>query len=132
VHARTHAPNLEAIDLSHCNVTPAGILQFRSSRKLKHLMLTSTRPRINDEAVKEIATAWSDLEALGLGSGEITDAGLNHVRSLCRLRYLNVSRTEITDQGLESLTGLMHLTTLHAGYTTIADTSNVSTSSARR
>lgn len=114
-------PNLETIDLSYCKITAAGILQLRSSRKLKCLLLANTRPHTDDKTLKQIAAAWPDLESLSLADGGITDAGLTHVRNLRRLRYLNVSRTQITDNGLKSLAGLTHLTTLHAGYTKISD-----------
>ena len=114
-------PNLESIDLGGCNVTTEGILQLRSSRKLKRLGLDDIRPPLNDNDIGRIASAWPNLESISLGSCQITDAGLSHVGNLRRLRYLNVSRTQITDKGLGSLAGLSQLTTLHANNTRILD-----------
>lgn len=114
-------PNLETIDLGGGKLTPDGILQFRSSRKLKRLFLAGMRPPVSDGMLEQIARAWPGLESLSVDGGRITDEGLAHIGKLSRLHYLNLSGTQVTDRGLERLTGLAHLNTLHLDDTEITD-----------
>jgi hypothetical protein len=114
-------PNLEYINLTAGNVTVEGLLRLGSSRKLKAMQLADVRPRIDDNALEQIVSAWPHLESLCVRSSEITDAGLSHIGKLRHLRHLNVDRTRITGKGLESLTELSELRTLHACETDITD-----------
>ncbi|MEX2187079.1 MAG: hypothetical protein WD875_09810 [Pirellulales bacterium] len=114
-------PNLEAIDLGGCNVTPSGVLHLRSSRQLKHLHLSDFSSPLDEATMEQIATAWPHLQSLSLDGAQIADSAFAHVGKLRQLRYLNICRTQVTDEGLKTLGTLTRLTTLHAGNTKISD-----------
>lgn len=56
-----------------------------------------------------------------LSDMQITDAGLEHLKGLARLKYLNLSGTQVTDAGLARLQGLTSLTFLNLRDTRISD-----------
>ncbi len=62
-----------------------------------------------------------DLERVELHFIGITDAGLEHVEGLVKLRLLNLWGTKVSDAGLERLQGLTHLEILQLDHTEITD-----------
>ncbi len=48
-------------------------------------------------------------------SDHITDAGLEHLRGLTKLRFLNISGNAITDQAFKVLGTMPNITTLYVG-----------------
>ena len=57
------------------------------------------------------------LEKTGIG-----DAGMEHLKGLENLRYLNVYATKVSDAGLEHIKGLKNLTSLNLGDTLVSGT----------
>ncbi|QDT92331.1 Leucine Rich repeats (2 copies) [Gimesia algae] len=114
-------PNLQLLNLGGCHVTLEGILQLSSSRNLKQLHVPDVQPRLDDQAVARFIETWPHLESLGVGSSDLTDAGLSQIGKLKQLQWLNISRTQVTGSGLSSLTDLPHLKTLHANDTHVSD-----------
>jgi len=43
------------------------------------------------------------LQVLGLEKTQITDAGLEHLKGLAGLKYLNLNGTQVTDAGVQQL-----------------------------
>ena len=62
----------------------------------------------------------TNLETLSLVNTQITDAGLQHLKGLTKLRELRLY-TQITDAGLEHLEGLTNLESLFLGGTHLTD-----------
>jgi len=58
---------------------------------------------------------------LGLHQTRVTDAGLEHLKGLTKLRYLHLDYTKVTDAGLEHLKGLTSLTELDIHNTKVTD-----------
>lgn len=116
-----HLPNLEALDLSHTAVTPAGLLQLRTCRKLRYLMVTGMQVPFDENVLKAIARTWPGLQDLGLEKNPIPPGGFGSLAELKCLRSLNLSRTRVTDADLRSIAGLPHLQTLHINTTRITD-----------
>ena len=65
--------------------------------------------------------ALTKLETLGLGSTQITDAGLVHLKGLTKLESLTLSDTDVTDAGLEHLIAHTGLQTLSLRNTLITE-----------
>ncbi len=66
--------------------------------------------------------AMPNLQDLNLWySAYLTDAGLEHLKSLTKLRRLNLEQTPIGDAGLEQLAGITSLETLKLSETKIKD-----------
>jgi Leucine Rich repeat len=64
-----------------------------------------------DDNAMEYISKMTNLENLNLSSNvRISDAGLEHVRNLTKLKVLNLDRTGVTDSGLKHLKGLTCLT----------------------
>jgi hypothetical protein len=65
---------------------------------------------------------WSaNAAAVSLADSAITDAGLEHLRGLTKLRHLDLRRTRITDAGLVHLKGLTRLEQLDLRRTQVTD-----------
>jgi hypothetical protein len=76
----------------------------------------------NDAAMREIGgLRLKDLKVLSVAGSPITDAGLEHFRSLKQLRTLDLEGTSITDAGLGSLDGLDGLQHLYLDSTEVTD-----------
>jgi len=58
------------------------------------------------EHLKEL----TKLKALYLSNTQVTDAGLEHLKELTNLEWLDLSNTHVTDAGLQHLKGLTNLT----------------------
>ena len=66
--------------------------------------------------------AFRNVSAVTFTGTEITDAGLEHLKSLSQLKTLELYDTNITDAGLEHLKGLKQLEKLSLYHTRITDT----------
>ena len=64
---------------------------------------------LSASAVAKIATLKS-ITDLPVGETGITDAGLKHLGTMTRLRYLGLRGNPITDPGISHLTALTNLT----------------------
>ena len=62
------------------------------------------------------------LRSLNLGGTDVTDAELEHLKGWTKLQRLNLWGTKITDAGLERLEGLSGLQSLNLTDTTVTDT----------
>ena len=68
------------------------------------------------------AYRWpADLGVVQMANGDVTDATLEHLRALPKLRYLDVSDTKITDAGLATIAALPALVELRVARTAITE-----------
>jgi hypothetical protein len=109
------------LDLSHSDVTDAGLAHLRPLRRLTELNLGGCE-RITDLGLAHL-TALRRLKTLNLSRcPQITDKGIIHLRTLIRLEELDLSRCpQITDEGIKHLGTLPRLTSLDLSGTDITD-----------
>ncbi|WP_437193922.1 hypothetical protein [Planctomicrobium sp. SH527] len=112
-------PNLQALDVSHTRVTPAGLMKLRDSRKVQYLMVSGLA--IDEQTLNEIVQVWPNLTTLGLEKTNIPSGGFRSLSKLRRLQSLNLSRTVVSDRDLKWISGLTRLKTLHINQTGISD-----------
>ena len=84
------AGQIESLDLARTQVTDAGLAKVAQMKNLKELRLDNTG---------------------------ITDAGLDHLKGLTELVYLNVYGSKVTDAGLQKLAELKKLKSLYVWQT---------------
>jgi len=78
--------------------------------------------KVTDAELKQLLKGLENLEDLDLYRTNITDAGLEHVKGLKHLRYLNLHwQKKVTDAGLEHLKGLESLQHLDLRGTKVTD-----------
>ena len=75
----------------------------------------------DDEELKKICAQHPELVELTLGGTKVTDAGLNHLTQLPRLRVIRLSRTAITDEGMSILAKCETLESIDVSQTNIGD-----------
>jgi hypothetical protein len=102
-------------------ITDEGVAHLRGLKDLRTLRLyredfpgpgQPDRPRITDAGLEKLK-GLTGLEYLDLMGQGITDAGLEHLKGLTSLKDLYLSGEGVTDQGLEHLRGLTRLRYLH-------------------
>jgi hypothetical protein len=76
---------------------------------------------VTDDTIAQLLNGLDRLRELDLSSSGITDAGLDHVRTLNCLEYLNLEGTAITDAGLERLRNMTQLRTLELSGAKVTD-----------
>ena len=91
---------LRRINLSHSNITDAGLAQIVEMRKLIQLRLASDR--LTDAGL-ECLVKLSELRHLHLIDAPITDAGLEWLHALKNLESLYLDGTRATDDGIGRL-----------------------------
>ena len=78
--------------------------------------------KVTDAELEQLLKGLENLEDLDLYRTNITDAGLEHVKVLKNLRYLNLHwQKKVTDAGLEYLKGLESLQHLDLRGTNVTD-----------
>src|ERR1700722_7637913 len=83
---------LRTLDLSHTEVTDAGLKELSPLKQLRTLKLSGS---ITDTGLKALA-ALPQLQTLDLHSTDVTDAGLKHLAAFEQLRSLDLGGTKIT------------------------------------
>jgi internalin A len=112
-------PSLEYVEFRNVNVTGPGLVYVCELPNL-HTLTLDTIP-LTDDGLAHVESL-KGLVSLNLTCcGQVGDEGIEHVRSLTRLRQLDVSNTRITDVGLGSLEGLVELEELDLHGTLITD-----------
>jgi Leucine-rich repeat (LRR) protein len=110
---------------SHRVLNDAMFLEFASTIRSKEL----PRPRglvfsdlpITDDALEALST-FPNLTSLHiLGCPNVTDAGLEQVGTLEKLRRLNLGGSSITDRGIARLSNLRDLRELSLSHTAVTD-----------
>jgi hypothetical protein len=86
---------------------------------LRKLMLAGGG-KVTDAGLENVKDL-SRLKELKIGGTNITDAGLKYIAALTDLEVLGLTATEITDAGLDSLQGLSRLRDLDLSQTAITD-----------
>jgi internalin A len=94
VHLLVEIENLTALDLSHTQITDAGLKELWKLTKLKSLNLNFDG--ITDQGLR-------DLEMLDLSATQITDAGLSELGELKNLTHLYIDMHRVTEAGLNEL-----------------------------
>jgi Leucine-rich repeat (LRR) protein len=108
---------LERLDLSGCDVgDDAPLDQFL---KLRALRLRDTR--ISDLTLSRTLGALRALETLDLARTRISNAGMDGLAKLTRLRILDLAYAELDDAGLKKLVALTDLETLNLDSTHVTD-----------
>ena len=106
------------LNLSHTEVTDAGLVHLKGLPKLGYLGLSHTQ--VTDAGLVHLK-GLTKLGRLRLDNTQITDAGLAHLKGLTNLFHLHLADTPITDAGLESLKGMTLLHTLDLDNTEVTD-----------
>jgi len=118
VHLKGLMGNQGRLNLSHTQVTDAGLVHLKGLTKLGYLDLRHTQ--VTDAGLVHLK-GLTKLGQLCLDNTQITDAGLAHLKGLTNLFHLQLADTSITDAGLESLKGMTLLTTLNLDNTEVTD-----------
>ncbi len=101
---------LRRINLSHTEITDAGLARIAACKKLVQLRLSS--PRVTDAGMADIG-GLTDLRFLHLLDMPITDAGLDQLHGLKNLESLYLDQTQVSDAGLERLLAALGDVHLH-------------------
>jgi Leucine-rich repeat (LRR) protein len=97
--AITPMVNLHTLDLSRMEITSQGLEPVTKLPKLRKLNLWQCA-RIDDKAVAHVL-AMKGLEELDLGDTSVTDATLDQLEGMKRLKVLLVSGTNVTPERVE-------------------------------
>jgi hypothetical protein len=108
--------NLASLDVSGTRVDGDGMVYIG---KLRHLRSLRVGPNVSNDALAAIE-GLVELEVLW-GTLNVDDAGLSHLRSMTKLRRLDVVLRLVTDDGLRSIRGLKHLERLDLQLSKITD-----------
>ncbi len=108
-------------------ITDSGLAylgQLPNLRQLHVSRLHYNDPKMNTEYYTdkglEALTRCTGLEELSIGSIGITDAGMDHIAKLAKLKRLNLFGCDnVTDKGLAKLAGIKSLTTLYVSHANI-------------
>ncbi|MDB5340163.1 MAG: inlA 5 [Planctomycetaceae bacterium] len=103
------------IHLENSKVTDEGLSVLRELRNLSGLWVQAKG--VTDAGIAHLSGL--SLFHLNLTGTSVTDAGLDHLKSMTSLGYLDLSETRITDAGLVHLTGLSALESLNLNDTRI-------------
>lgn len=106
-------PSLERLDLSHTRISDEGLLLLRPARRIQSLNLLYAE-QITDQGMNAIKT-WRELRHLNVRGTRIADGTLQVASGLTRLEALDVSATGITENGLDHLVALANLKRLEIG-----------------
>jgi len=107
-------PKLEQLDLSHTRITDEGMLYLKTAPGIVDLNLFYTE-QITDQGMNAIKT-WKSLKRLNLRGTRISDGTLETISHLTQLEALDIANTQITDNGLDSLVTLVNLKELSLGH----------------
>jgi hypothetical protein len=135
---------LSELDVGSCDITDHGLKHLEKLGKLEELCLNDTKisgaglrplghlPSLRklelvgvalDDAGLVHVSELNGLEVLWIGGSQtrITDAGLEQLAKLIRLRHLSLSGSAITARGIEQLAALKNLETLYLEGSDIGD-----------
>jgi hypothetical protein len=106
---------LERLSLRDTQVSGEFLSQLDNPAGIIQLSITGLVHDIDDAAMAQIGK-MTNLEVLDLlNCNRVTDAGLEHLRKLARLKELSLQYVGITDAGLKHLAGLNRLTDVIVG-----------------
>ena len=103
--------NLEVVDFIPVQLRGETALPFQCMTKLRFLRSFDV-----DDQVLGVLSEVGSLEDLEVWSGGVTDAGVNHLLKLKKMRRLKVRGNEMTDEGLVTLHQLPELESLDLRY----------------
>lgn len=108
---------LETLDLTYCTFPPEELSELRNLPRLTRCGLGFTP--VSDEHLSAIAD-WPKVEHLELGD-KVTDIGLVELSKVQNLQSLCFMEANITDAGMEHLIALPKLKSLHLGKCLLSD-----------
>ena len=108
---------LVMLEMNHTNATGASLRTIGRLRELQGLFLRYAV--IEDDDL--IHLKGSPLRNLNLAGTLISDAGLQHLLALPRLKHLSLNDTAVTDEGLETIQKLPSLTSLRVRGTAVTE-----------
>jgi hypothetical protein len=103
-------PKLERLNLSHTRISDEGLLHLRPCKQISELNLLYAE-QITDLGLNAIKS-WTNLKRLNVRGTRISDPTLAIVGKLTQLESLDIANTGITEAGLDNLvplTSLKHL-----------------------
>ena len=111
IDALAKLPNLESINIEHCNIPPDAIARLSRSKSLRTLHLVGRsgfRAPLLDQHMHDLKM-MTKLETLGLSYTDFNDDGCTALKNLTNLRTLNLTGTFITGKSRRILEGLPNL-----------------------
>ena len=109
---------LKTLILRYVPIGTGGAAALERLSQLESLDLYTGGRMVTDATVEQLK-ALPRLRHLNLNCSGLTDAGLDNLRSLPRLESLNLEHTEVTDAGLRKLAELINLEDLNLTYTAV-------------
>lgn len=106
-----HLAGLKRLKLEKLAVDDAGADVIAGFSRLEVLNLPAAR--ISDQGLHELTYKLKELLLLRIGSPQITDAGIEAIRSLPLLRFLHLINVPITDAGLKTFHDMHDLESLY-------------------
>lgn len=100
--------NLKLLELTFCEFDAAQVQHLRGLTQLRNCCLGGTS--VGDEQLG-VLRSWPQLKRLVLGA-QVTDAGLSEVGSLRNLEDVAFLKSNVTDAGMEHIIGLPKLRSL--------------------
>lgn len=118
LRALSQRKTIEVIDLQHDNlVSDAGLECAATLPKLKSLKVYG--PQVTDAGLAHLS-GTKTLRVLGLDDTAVTDAGMEHLKSLS-LEELYLFRTRVGDPGLQCLKGMTNMVRFRLRDTSLTD-----------
>ena len=94
-------PQLQRLDISHTQVTDAGLGHLKGLTQLDALWLNGTQ--VTDAGLNA-SRAWPNSKGAGLAATQVTDAGLECLKGLTRLeKDFSLYADQVTDEGVTRL-----------------------------
>ena len=100
---------------------PVGLAALAGKGPLTTPQLAAAVKALGGTAIQDLAAPGQPIVSLDFHHTRVSDADLEHLRTLGQLRSLNLSGTAITDAGLASLENLTSLQVLQLSSTRVSD-----------
>ena len=108
---------VSSVDFGNLNITNADLQHLR---RLNAQSVNLFGSKITDAGL-EYLKGMTKLKYLDLNSTQVTDAGLEHLKGLTKLEHLDLGGTRVTGAGLKHLKGLTELQHLYLTSTKVTD-----------
>jgi hypothetical protein len=112
-------PHLKKLRVANTQITGVGLRALEYHKAIQDLDLSGCH-RLREEYLSSVK-AMPGIVKLNLYDSSIGDAGVRHLESISKMKWLNLDKTLITDAALVSVAKMSDLEFLHVGSTQISD-----------